>query len=98
MAGSTGRAKWRTGSASSSGRFSIRRMSSVAERKRCAWPGTDPLFVAYHDEEWGVPLDDDRVLFEFLILEGAQAGLSWSSILRKQHPYLRAFSVLYPQS
>lgn len=47
-----------------------------AKKKRCAWPGTDPLYVAYHDEEWGVPVHDDRQLFEFLVLEGAQAGLS----------------------
>ncbi len=72
-------------------------MSSVAERKRCAWAGTDPLFVAYHDEEWGVPLHDDRVLFEFLVLEGAQAGLSWSTILRKRVAYRRAFDRFDPQ-
>jgi len=71
-------------------------MSSVAERKRCAWAGTDPLFVAYHDEEWGVPLHDDRVLFEFLVLEGAQAGLSWSTILRKRDAYRRAFDGFDP--
>src|SRR5260370_40127147 len=97
MAGSTGRAKWRTGSASFSGRFSIRRMAPVAERKRCAWAGTDPLFVAYHDEEWGVPLHDDHVLFEFLVLEGAQAGLSWSTILRKRDAYRRAFDRFDPE-
>src|SRR5260370_5131437 len=97
MAGSTGRAKWRTGSASSSGRFSIRRMSSVAERKRCAWAGTDPLFVAYHDEEWGVPLHDDRVLFEFLVLEGAQAGLCWITILRKRDAYPRPLARFDPE-
>ena len=72
-------------------------MSSVTERKRCAWAGTDPLFVAYHDEEWGVPLHDDRVLFEFLVLEGAQAGLSWSTILRKRDAYRRAFDRFDPQ-
>ena len=72
-------------------------MSSVAERKRCAWAGTDPLFVAYHDEEWGVPLHDDRVLFEFLVLEGAQAGLSWSTILRKRDAYRRAFDRFDPE-
>ena len=66
-------------------------MSSVNERKRCAWAGTDPLYVAYHDAEWGVPLHDDRALFEFLVLEGAQAGLSWSTILRKRDAYRRAF-------
>jgi DNA-3-methyladenine glycosylase I len=58
---------------------------------RCAWAGTDPLMVAYHDDEWGVPVHDDRVLFEFLILEGAQAGLSWSTILRRREEYRRAY-------
>src|SRR6266852_5272991 len=72
-------------------------MSSVTEIKRCAWAGTDPLFVAYHDEEWGVPLHDDRVLFEFLVLEGAQAGLSWSTILRKRDAYRRAFDRFDPR-
>lgn len=60
-------------------------------KKRCAWCGTDPLYVAYHDEEWGLPVHDDRVLFEFLILEGAQAGLSWLTILRKRANYRQAF-------
>ncbi len=64
----------------------------MAEKKRCAWAGTDPLYVAYHDDEWGVPVHDDRVLFEFLILEGAQAGLSWITILRKREGYRRAFA------
>ncbi len=58
---------------------------------RCTWCGDDPLYVAYHDEEWGVPVFDDRTLFEFLILEGAQAGLSWSTILNKRQGYLEAF-------
>lgn len=58
---------------------------------RCKWCGTDPLYVRYHDEEWGVPLHDDRRLFEMLILEGAQAGLSWITILRKRPAYRRAF-------
>ena len=58
---------------------------------RCAWCGTDPLYVAYHDDEWGVPVRDERRLFEFLILEGAQAGLSWLTILRKREGYRRAF-------
>jgi DNA-3-methyladenine glycosylase I len=58
---------------------------------RCPWAGDDPLYVAYHDEEWGVPLHDDRALFELLILEGAQAGLSWITILRKREAYRRAF-------
>jgi DNA-3-methyladenine glycosylase I len=60
-------------------------------KQRCTWPGNDPLYCAYHDEEWGVPLHDDRALFEFLILEGAQAGLSWITILRKRENYRAAF-------
>lgn len=60
-------------------------------RSRCTWCGTDPLYCAYHDEEWGVPLHDERALFEFLILEGAQAGLSWLTILKKREGYRRAF-------
>ena len=59
---------------------------------RCAWCGTDPLYCTYHDEEWGVPVHDDRKLFEFLILEGAQAGLSWITILRKRENYRKAFA------
>lgn len=59
---------------------------------RCGWCGTDPLYVAYHDTEWGVPVHDDRRLFEFLILEGAQAGLSWITILKKREAYRRAFA------
>ena len=58
---------------------------------RCSWCGTDPLYVRYHDDEWGVPVHDDRRLFEMLILEGAQAGLSWITILRKRPAYRRAF-------
>ena len=61
--------------------------------KRCAWvPEGDPLYVAYHDEEWGVPSHDERHLFEMLVLEGAQAGLSWSTILKKREGYRRAFA------
>jgi DNA-3-methyladenine glycosylase I len=59
--------------------------------KRCAWAGSDPLYIKYHDEEWGVPVHDDRKLFEMLILEGAQAGLSWITILRKRENYRDAF-------
>jgi len=68
-------------------------MSGVNRRAttRCVWAGSDPLYCAYHDEEWGVPLHDDRTLFEFLILEGAQAGLSWITILRKRPAYRAAF-------
>src|ERR671932_544450 len=58
---------------------------------RCAWAARDALLMAYHDQEWGVPVHDDRALFEFLVLEGAQAGLSWSTILRKRENYRRAF-------
>ena len=58
---------------------------------RCEWAGSDPLYVRYHDEEWGVPVHDDRKLFEMLILEGAQAGLSWITILRKRPAYRKAF-------
>ncbi|MEO8628861.1 MAG: DNA-3-methyladenine glycosylase I [Betaproteobacteria bacterium] len=64
--------------------------------KRCAWPQTDPSQIAYHDTEWGVPVHDDRKLFEFLILEGAQAGLSWSTILRKREAYRLAFANFDP--
>jgi len=63
--------------------------------KRCSWPASD-LDIAYHDTEWGVPVHDDRVFFEFLILEGAQAGLSWSTILRKRENYRRAFAGFDP--
>lgn len=62
------------------------------EIKRCSWCGSDPLYVKYHDEEWGKPVYDDKVLFEFLILEGAQAGLSWITILRRRENYRRAFA------
>jgi DNA-3-methyladenine glycosylase I (EC 3.2.2.20) len=60
--------------------------------RRCAWVGEDPLMIAYHDEEWGVPVHDDRILFEFLILEGVQAGLSWQAVLRRREGYRRAFN------
>ena len=59
--------------------------------KRCSWSGNEPIYVAYHDNEWGVPNFDDTSLFEFLILEGAQAGLSWITILKKRNGYQRAF-------
>ena len=60
--------------------------------KRCAWAGSDPLYTKYHDEEWGKPVYDDKTLFEFLILEGAQAGLSWITILRRRENYRKAFA------
>ncbi len=64
----------------------------AGELKRCSWCGTDPLYVKYHDEEWGKPVHDDQTLFEFLILEGAQAGLSWLTILRRREGYRKAFA------
>jgi DNA-3-methyladenine glycosylase I len=66
-------------------------MLTADDRTRCAWAGSDPLYRAYHDREWGVPLRDDRALFELLNLEGAQAGLAWITILRKRDGYRRAF-------
>jgi DNA-3-methyladenine glycosylase I len=63
---------------------------------RCGWCGTDPLYVKYHDEEWGKPVYDDRTLFEFLVLEGAQAGLSWITILRRREGYRKAFANFDP--
>ncbi|MEP1895951.1 MAG: DNA-3-methyladenine glycosylase I [Alloalcanivorax venustensis] len=65
--------------------------------ERCPWCGTDPLYVAYHDQEWGVPEHDDRRLFEFLILEGAQAGLSWITVLRKRENYRTALDGFDPE-
>jgi DNA-3-methyladenine glycosylase I len=63
---------------------------------RCPWPGADPLYLAYHDHEWGVPAHDDRHLFEMLVLEGAQAGLSWITILRKRERYREVFDQFDP--
>jgi DNA-3-methyladenine glycosylase I len=65
--------------------------------KRCPWPGTDPLYVAYHDEEWGVPERDDRALYEKLVLDGFQAGLAWITILRKRDAFHRAFDDFQPE-
>jgi DNA-3-methyladenine glycosylase I len=67
------------------------------DRRRCGWPGADPLYIAYHDEEWGVPIRDERRLFELLCLEGAQAGLAWITILRKRDGYRRAFAGFEPE-
>ena len=64
---------------------------------RCSWCGTDPLYVAYHDDEWGIPVDDDRHLFEMLILEGQQAGLSWFTILKKRAAFREVFAGFEPQ-
>ena len=66
------------------------------EKPRCGWAGTDPLYLAYHDREWGVPVHDDRKLFEMLILEGAQAGLSWITVLKKRGNYRKAFDNFEP--
>ena len=65
-------------------------------KTRCGWAGSDALYVRYHDEEWGVPVHDDKRLFEFIVLEGAQAGLSWITILRKRAGYARAFAGFDP--
>jgi DNA-3-methyladenine glycosylase I len=70
---------------------------SRAEIKRCPWPGIDPLYVAYHDEEWGVPERDDRALYEKLVLDGFQAGLSWITILRKREAFRDAFDGFVPE-
>ena len=67
----------------------------MSDKPRCPW-GTSPAMIAYHDEEWGIPQHDDRVLYEFLVLEGAQAGLSWSTILAKREAYRKAFSAFDP--
>ena len=74
----------------------LREAAKSAIKPRCDWPGHDPLMRRYHDEEWGVPVHDDRRLFEFLILEGAQAGLSWTTILRKRENYRAAFAGFDP--
>jgi len=72
-------------------RFETKSGSDPDFRKRCSWP-SNPLAIRYHDREWGVPVRDDRKLFEFLILEGAQAGLSWDTILAKRENYRKAFA------
>jgi DNA-3-methyladenine glycosylase I len=74
------------------------RVSDTVDDMRCAWAGDDPLMVAHHDDEWGVPVRDDRTLFEFLTLEGAQAGLSWMTILRRREGYRRAFADFEPEA
>ncbi|MFO1389563.1 DNA-3-methyladenine glycosylase I [Cellvibrio sp.] len=68
----------------------------MIEKVRCPWCGTDPLYMEYHDKEWGTPLYDNQKLFEFLILEGAQAGLSWITVLRKRENYRKAFDNFDP--
>ena len=67
------------------------------EHTRCPWAGSDPLYIRYHDTEWGVPVHEDRKLFEFLILEGAQAGLSWLTILKKRENYRKAYDRFDPE-
>jgi DNA-3-methyladenine glycosylase I len=67
------------------------------DKPRCSWAGSDPLYTAYHDEEWGVPLHDHRALYEMLMLEGFQAGLSWITILRKRENFRRAFDGFVPE-
>ncbi len=73
-----------------------RELVLAKEKKRCSWPGLDPLMINYHDNEWGRPVHDDKRHFEFLILEGAQAGLSWSTVLKKREGYRKAFSNFDP--
>jgi len=74
----------------------MRNKSRPDELPRCPWPGQDPLYIAYHDKEWGVPEHDDRALFEKLVLDGFQAGLSWIIILRKRENFRRAFDAFEP--
>ncbi len=69
----------------------------MTEKTRCGWSTSDPLYIKYHDEEWGVPVHDDRKLFEFLILEGFQAGLSWLTILKKRENFRKAFDNFDPE-
>jgi DNA-3-methyladenine glycosylase I len=69
----------------------------MKEKDRCTWPGNDTQMLAYHDEEWGTPLHDDRKLFEFIVLDGFQAGLSWSCILHKRENFRRAFDGFKPE-
>src|SRR5258705_716946 len=71
--------------------------TKMHDKKRCGWAGKDPIMVEYHDREWGVPVHDDRQHFEFLVLEAAQAGLSWSIVLKKREGYRRAFSEFDPR-
>jgi len=66
-------------------------------QKTCGWPGGDPLMIAYHDHEWGVPLHDDRCIYEFLVLEGMQAGLSWRTVLHKRENFRKAFAGFDPE-
>jgi DNA-3-methyladenine glycosylase I len=72
-------------------------MDKADNKKRCQWAQSDPLYIKYHDEEWGVPVHDDQKIFEFLVLESAQAGLSWITILRKRENYRKAFAGFDPR-
>src|SRR5262245_5079888 len=72
-------------------------MNPNKNKTRCEWAGSDPIYVNYHDTEWGVPVRNDRKLFEFLILEGAQAGLSWITILKRRYGYRKAFANFDPK-
>ncbi len=69
--------------------------SIMDNKRRCSWPGENTLMIEYHDKEWGVPVHDDRMLFEFLVLEGAQAGLSWQTVLNKRDNYRKAFDYFH---
>ena len=71
-------------------------VTTQKKNRRCTWPNDNPLMIAYHDKEWGVPVHDDKILFEFLILEGAQAGLTWQTVLNKREQYRKAFSHFNP--
>lgn len=75
----------------------LRRTRAATALARCPWPGADPLYLAYHDREWGTPVHDDQRLFEMLVLEGAQAGLSWITILRKRERYREVFGGFDPR-
>lgn len=72
-------------------------MNEDKMQKRCEWAGSDPLYIEYHDNEWGVPVHDDRKIFEMLMLEGAQAGLNWLTVLRKRENYRKAFDNFDPR-
>src|ERR1700692_1716259 len=76
----------------------LARAMPSGEKTRCSWAGDDPLYIKYHDEEWGVPVHDDRKLFEMLLLEGFQAGLSWITILRKRDNFRTAFRAFEPET
>ena len=72
-------------------------MNEAKMQERCEWAGSDPLYIEYHDKEWGVPVHDDRKIFEMLVLEGAQAGLNWLTVLRKRENYREAFDNFDPK-